>query len=107
MFTELACQKRYLLLFSEMVVRHVVYNKKKIQMFSVRYGFYFTREVKRMYVSLVFSSFMKCKYSTFHSMKCNLYSTKTTTFEYPVYIVSRNLYNGLIICLLYDSLTKL
>ena len=47
-------------LFADMVV----YNKKKIQMIFVEYGFYFTREVKIMYIS-----FVKYKYFPLHSMK--------------------------------------
>ena len=34
----------------------VVYNKKKIQMVFIEYGFYFTLEVKNMYISLKSSS---------------------------------------------------
>ena len=47
----------------------VVYNKKKIQMIFVEYGFYFTREVKNMYISFVASPLMKYKYFPLHSMK--------------------------------------
>ena len=44
-------------LFAEMVV----YNKKKIQMFFVEYGFNFPHEVKNMYISLVALPLMKYK----------------------------------------------
>ena len=44
-------------LFADMVV----YNKKKIQMIFVEYGFYFTREVKNMFISFVASPLMKYK----------------------------------------------
>ena len=47
----------------------VVYNKKKIQMIFVEYGFYYTREVKNMYISFVASPLMKYKYFPLHSMK--------------------------------------
>ena len=52
-------------LFADMVV----YNKKKIQMIFVEYDFYFTREVKNMYISFVASPLMKYKYFPLHSMK--------------------------------------
>ena len=51
-------------LFADMVV----YNKK-IQMIFVGYGFYFSREVKNMYISFVASPLMKYKYFPLHSMK--------------------------------------
>ena len=47
----------------------VVYNKKNIQMIFVEYGFYFSREVKNMYISFVASPLMKYKYFPLHSMK--------------------------------------
>ena len=62
----------------------VVYNKKKIQIIFVEYGFYFTRKVKNMYISFVASPLMKYKYFPLHSMKLTPYSTKI--FEYPQYI---------------------
>ena len=46
-----------------------VYNKKKIQMIFVEYGFNFTREVKNIYISFVASPLMKYKYFALHSMK--------------------------------------
>ena len=52
-------------LFSDMVV----YNKKKIQMIFIEYGFYFTREVKNNYISFVAWPLMKYKYFPLHSMK--------------------------------------
>ena len=55
----------YMYLFADTVV----YNKKKIQMIFVEYGFYFTREVKNMYISFVASPLMKYKYFPLHSMK--------------------------------------
>ena len=46
-----------------------VYNKKKIQMIFVEYGFNFTREVKHIYISFVASPLMKYKYFALNSMK--------------------------------------
>ena len=47
----------------------VVYNKKKIQMIFVEYGFHFTREVKNMCISFVVLPLMKYKYFPLHLMK--------------------------------------
>ena len=55
----------YMYLFADTVV----YNKKKIQMILVEYGFYFTREAKNMYISFVASPLMKYKYFPLHSMQ--------------------------------------
>ena len=55
-------------LFADMVVD--LYNKKKIQMiFFVEYGFYFTREVKNMYISFVASPLMNL--NIFHFTRLN------------------------------------
>ena len=51
------------------IAEMVVYNKKKIQMIFVKYGFNFTRELKNMYISFVASPLMKYKYFSLHSMK--------------------------------------
>ena len=59
-------KKSEMYLFAEMVV----YNKNKFQtIFFVEYGFYFTREVKTMYILFVASPLMKYKYLSLHSMK--------------------------------------
>ena len=55
----------YMYLFADMVI----YNKKKIQMIFVEYGFYFTHEVKNMYISFVALPLMKYKYFPLHSIK--------------------------------------
>ena len=62
----------YMYLFADMVL----YNKKKNQMIFVEYGFYFTREVKNMYISFVASPLMKYKYFPLHSprMKYSYFS---------------------------------
>ena len=73
----------YMHLFADMVV----YNKKKIQMIFVEYGFNFTREVKNMYISFVALPLMKYKYFPIRWMKLKPYSTKT--FEYTLYIFQR------------------
>ena len=76
----------YMYIFADMVV----YNKKKIQMIFVEYGFYFTHEVKNMFISFVASPLMKYKYFQLRSMKQKPYSAKT--FEYHLYILtSRNI----------------
>ena len=43
--------------------------KRKFKWFFVEYGFYFTCEVKNMYISFVASPLMKYKYFPLHSIK--------------------------------------
>ena len=43
--------------------------KKENSNVFVQYVFYFTREVKNMYISIVASSLMKYKYIPLHSVK--------------------------------------
>ena len=52
---------------------------------SVKYVFYFTREVKNMYISFVASPLMKYKYFPLHSMKL-VNAIFNKKFEYPLYI---------------------
>ena len=46
-----------------------LYIIKRIFKFFVKYVFYFTREVKNMYISFVASPLMKYKYFPLHSVK--------------------------------------
>ena len=53
-------------LFAEMVVYGIIKRKSNV---SVEYRFYFTREMKNMYISFVASPLMTYKYFKLHLMK--------------------------------------
>ena len=53
--------------YKKSVTLKIVYNKKKIQMFFVKYVFYFTQEVDNNYISFVALPLIKYKYCPLHS----------------------------------------
>ena len=79
----------HMYLFADMVV----YNKKKIQMIFVEYGFYFTREVKNMYISFVASPLMK--YKLFSTSLDEIKAIFNKTFEYPLYTANSRVENDI------------